>query len=189
MQKPPSFRESHMSDWSKWLIENALPDQKGEVLRGEAVPLARWIGPAYSAILFVDWMFESQETMSPSDYLSMEVVYLARSDDGWREMSPRTGGSLWSSISLSPSGDREDGVQFGRMAAVKEGSWQCGSVVGVAGRDSRSIRLTQGGESMTCELESPLGVFVVCVDLVTPACIEVHDTQGDLVGRAEFPPG
>ena len=44
MEKPASYDEDLMTDWSLWVLDHGLPDIPAAVAVGESVPVARWAG-------------------------------------------------------------------------------------------------------------------------------------------------
>jgi hypothetical protein len=49
--RPPSFAEEYMGDWELWVLAHGLPDVPDLVAAGEAIPIARWVGKQWAAVL------------------------------------------------------------------------------------------------------------------------------------------
>jgi hypothetical protein len=74
------------------------------------------------------------------------------------------------------------------MGSVGDGAWRCGSIVGLGNEESKWVRLSQEGKTVTREIESPIGVFIVCVDPEVAGRIEVGDVRGNVLGMRDFSP-
>jgi hypothetical protein len=88
---PPSFDEELMTDWSKWVLDHELPSLPPAVAVGESVPIARWAGRHFGAVVHVQWSWSDDHD---DDYMATEIEVFRRSGDGW-EASSGGGGGGW----------------------------------------------------------------------------------------------
>ena len=186
MEEPSSFDDDNAADWARRVIERGLPKLPKRIRRGESVPIARWVGTTYAAVLFASWMYESNNATAEDDYQSMDVIYFASSTEGWHEILSRTGGSLWPSSLSEPKAGSNIKVEIGELSTVREGQWHCGSISGIARGGPRWVRLSQEGEDITREVESEPGFFIVCVNPNAPGRVEVIDRNGHVLGQKDI---
>jgi len=92
MPPPDSFDEDLMTDWSVWVLDHDLPDLPATVEIGESVPVARWAGPRFGAVLHLQWSWSDDHD---DDYLATEVELFRRDDGGCWEVANGSGGSDW----------------------------------------------------------------------------------------------
>jgi hypothetical protein len=91
VKRPDSFAEDVMTDWSLWVLDNGLPKLPDRVEVGESVPVARWVGARFAAVLHVQWRWGDSEE---DDVLISETEVFARREGGW-EISSGSGGTNW----------------------------------------------------------------------------------------------
>ncbi len=86
-----SFDEKLMTDWSVWVLDHELPSLLRTLQPSEAVPVPRWAGPSFGAVLHVD---RSGSDDDDDDGLRSEVELFRRTPAGW-EPSSGSGGGGW----------------------------------------------------------------------------------------------
>ena len=83
-----------MSEWSLWVLDHGLPELPEGVANGESVPVARWVGPEFAAVLHV--YFRPGDEGDPDDAASLETETEVSRRTGVRwEDSRGSGGSNW----------------------------------------------------------------------------------------------
>lgn len=118
--QPGSFDEELMGDWSLWVLDHGVPELPNTVSVGELVPVAYWVGPAFGAVLHVQWRWGDPED---EDYLISEVEVFLRTPSGW-QCSMGGGGGAWFDLPLQrPHLDpRGAGVVHETVRATKVGT-------------------------------------------------------------------
>jgi hypothetical protein len=79
VDRPPSFDAEWMSDWSEWVLDHGLPPLPAVLGDDDAVPIARWAGPRFGAVLHVTRHWEDEDT---PDGVDSEVEVFRRTADG-----------------------------------------------------------------------------------------------------------
>lgn len=183
MPQPESFDEDLMTDWSRWVLDHGLAQLPPRVDRGESVPVARWVGPTYAAVLHVRWTWGDPEE---DDELLSEVQVFARADGSW-EQSLGSGGTGW----LDPPFQRP-AAMAPRSAALVGGhcsgrdSWYCCSVFGIAGSEAAFVEVVDGDGMTRRSVESPFGAFVVGSDGWQRARVRVRDNNERVLLEENF---
>jgi len=102
-----------MSDWSLWVLDHGLPPLLEVLEEDEVVPIERWAGPRFGAVLHVG-RYRNEE--GGEEELDSEVEVFRRTVDGW-EPSTGGGGSNWfdppfeRSAGRTPLGRNRPGVR------------------------------------------------------------------------------
>ncbi len=181
-KQPVSFHEVHMTEWSEWALDHGLPPLPEDVGREESVPVARWVGPRYSAVMHVQRGGPYHHR--GLDALVNEVELFARSDGAWRACDA-TGGTNWHDPPfLRPDVDPERVGFYGMLRSPCEGGFAC-AVDGIAGAAAETIEVDDGDGVTTMAVESPIGVIVVAFDAACPVTIRVRDPEGRVLGAFE----
>lgn len=177
----PSFDEDSMQDLGLWTLAHGLPDPPEGIGRSMTVPVARWGGPAYGAVLHVQWYWDPDDP-DDDEYPQSEVQTYLRDGEGWEE-SAATGGSGWFDPAFArPAqlGSRE--VWFlGAQWSSSFGSWACCAVYGVAGSDAAWVEVDDADGRTRLPVESPMGAFVAATDGRREAKISVLDAAGEVL--------
>jgi hypothetical protein len=84
VRRPRSFHMEHAGEWELYALEHGLPELPREIERGQAVPVARWSGPRYGAVLMVFRPdIEDNDGLSDDGDAETEVLPYRRSSSGW----------------------------------------------------------------------------------------------------------
>jgi hypothetical protein len=150
---PSSFHESVIDDWCEWVLDNGLPATPEKLGRDEAVPVARWAGERWGAVMYLEWWEADEDDPDDEDFISTEVQPYRRTASGW-EPAAGSGGSNWPS-----SGTRIARVEVPDRAAhlggetgnvSYDGSWYCVALEGFVGRDAATVTVVdESGEEST----------------------------------------
>ena len=180
--RPGAFHELHMTEWSEWVLDHGLPPLPEGVGREGSVPVARWVGPRYAAVMHVQ---RGGHIDDPGlGELENEVELFVRGDDAWQTCDA-TGGTNWHDPPfLRPDMEPERVWFFGMLYSPCEGGFAC-AVDGIAGAAAETIEVEDGDGVTAMAVESPMGAFVVAFDAARPAVIRVRDAEGRVLGAAE----
>jgi hypothetical protein len=182
VDRPQSFDVfEHREAWDLWVLDHGLPDLPSALRVGESVPIARWSGPVYGAVLSV-----SRDEDEDGEFVDANVVTYRRTPSGWEAASGEGGGSWYDDALVRPDLPP-------RLAAVphfhhSSGEWSCAAAYGVAGVEAATVEVQVGGTVTTARMESPVGAFVVAADGTAPAVVRVRDTKGELLAEERFSP-
>lgn len=151
------------------------------------MPVARWRGPRFGAVLSLFLRMPDEEDDDPEDpYPDSEIELFRRSRDGW-EIASGSGGSNWHEPPFQrPNNLHPDEVWFlGEACAGEDGWFACG-IDGVAGRNAAVVEVEDADGVTIAAIESAFGAFVVAVDGVMPAMIRVRGVNGRLLAEELF---
>ena len=165
-----------MDDWSLWVVEHGVPDLPEEVHQGESVPVARWVGPRYAAVLHVQWMWGREDPAE--DHLASEIDCLVRAGDHW-EGTEGGGGTGWPSARLVRPGDilPRQVHRFGLHGDSGAG-YACSVAYGVAGTDAAYVELVTSLGTKRWDFESPIGAWVVAWGSTLSGEVSILDSDG-----------
>ena len=156
MNRPPSFAEEWSSDWGAWVLERGLPELPAKLAFGEAVPVARWAGPAFGAVIYI-----TRDEDEGQERWDEDVEPFVRSPGGWEPIGS-TGGTKWPPEALQGIDVPPNFAAVGGSLLVGLGDGECCAFHGIAGRDARFVELIERDETTTNRFDSPVGIFVVC---------------------------
>jgi hypothetical protein len=184
IERPPSFDEEY--DWNQWVLDNGLPDAPAVLEVGQVVPVARWAGPRFGAVLSVWWNVPGDvDDEDEQPFIDSEVEIYRRGDQGW-EAAGGSGGSSW----IDPPFQRpiieakHAEVWFEQTAGG--GEWLSSALAGVAGRDVAAVEVRNSDGATARNIESPFGAFVVAVDARAPATILFKTVTGETAVTERF---
>ena len=185
MKRPESFDENLSADWSIWVLDEGLPELPAVVARGESLPLARWAGPRFGAVLHVQWMWSPDPVEAPSDYLATTVQVLYRRGAAW-ELAGGEGGGLWDAPNLWAPPVRSSDVYFSGLSCSGGDGWYCCGAYGFAGSAAHFIEVvdTDGVTRLPAELAH--SAFVVAFDGTAGATVKVLDSSQVLLAERTF---
>lgn len=202
--RPPSFESEWMSDWSEWVLDHGLPRLPDVLNDGEVVPVARWAGSRFGAVLHVSRYWDDDDG---EDRLDSEVEVFRRTDARW-EPSNGGGGSGWFDPPFERPGLGPREVFGGHEHCSGGPEWSCCAVDGVAGADAMWVEVVDAAGVERQPIESPFGAFIACSDGALAATVRIldadesellswtfgghFDSQGfppALAGFADFSPG
>jgi hypothetical protein len=181
--QPESFDEELMTDWSLWVLDHGLPVLPDRVEVGQSVPVARWAGPRFGAVMHVQWSWGCDDE---DDALINEVEVFARHQEGWCPSSG-SGGSGWFDppfqrpASLGP----HEAYAIGQHCSGADG-WYCCAVDGLAGGDAAFVEVEDADGTTRRPIESPFGAFVACSDGQHKALIRVLDASARVLFEGEL---
>ena len=175
-----------MTDWSLWVLDNGLPALPPNVAVGESVPVARWNGREFGAVLHVQWRWSDSHD---DDELQNEIeVFRRRQGEPTWEVATARGGGGWFSPPMSRPVVPESNATVTDFFATGEGTWKCCAAYGFAGSKASLIEVTDSAGVTRSPLESPLGVFVVAADGEMPATVRVLTEGGSVLLSRVFSP-
>jgi hypothetical protein len=171
-----------MSDWSEWVLDHELPPLPDDLGYGEAVPVARWAGSRFGAVLHVTRYWDEDEG---EERLDSEVEVFRRTEAGW-ESSGGGGGSGWFDPPfVRPAlGPRQ--VVAGHEHGSGGPEWSCCSVDGVAGVDAAWVEVVDMAGVERRPLESPFGAFIACSDGERTATVRILDAGESVLRNQSF---
>lgn len=174
-----------MGEWSVWVLDHGLPEPPRSVDRDQSVPVARWVGPRFGAVLHVRWF----HTGGPDeDFLAADVQVFHREGDRWAA-APVRGGTDWHEPPFErPPWSGPRAVEFmgdHRYSGVEE-AWAVGAVHGVAGCDAAWVEVIDGDGATRHRVESRFGAFVACSDGRELAMVRVLDGAGEELGTYDL---
>ena len=104
-RRPPSFHEDEAYEWCEWVLDRGTPRLPEMLNKGEVVPIARWVGPEFGAVLRTEWSWSDDPEPWRSDELWSVVQVFRRTATGW-EGSSGDGGSGWYDGPIPTTQDR-----------------------------------------------------------------------------------
>jgi hypothetical protein len=177
---PESFDADLMDDWSVWALDNGLPPLPPTVTTGESVPVARWAGPRFGAVLHVAW---STGVDDEDDALISEVQVFRRTGSKWQP-STGSGGTGWFDPPfVRPAEVTSARVAVGHLHASGSDDWRCCAVDGLVGTVSRRVRSSRPSvpssfvRTPTVSHES--GSWIV----INVCCWSSHSASNRLTGK------
>ena len=183
--RPPSFDGEWYEDWCLWVLDHGLPALPRDLGEGDAVPLARWPGAHFGAVLLVDW--GGDEDDEEGRYLSSEIEVFKRTTTGW-ESSTGSGGGGWFSPPFEPPSAPPRSGAFWHFHASGGDDWRCCAAIGVAGSDAAWVEVEDSNGAERHQIESPLGVFIVAADGGQRAVARVLDEDGQPLAETVIAP-
>ncbi len=189
---PPSFDEfEHYIDWTLWVLDNGLPDLPPALERGMSVPVARWPGRRWGAVLHLQWNWSEEE---PEDaYVATEIQTAWRTHNGW-QLADGSGGSNWLDAEEDPAHTflrpeaPDDYVGLGGIHTCGGAEFSSGAMEGIVGRAARHLIVDSGGNAEAHPIDSPLGIALGAFDANEPATLIVTDADGLELGRRAYRP-
>ena len=185
---PLSFDEDQAEAWAEWVLRYGLPDQVPKALStGLSIPMARWAGPLYGSVLFVECAWNDDRSIEPVvDEVVSEVRSFSRGKVGWEALGDGGGGG-WPRRPLSRPRLTEHEVRvFGLHIAQTPDGGQCASIYGVVGTGIHSIQLRGEADNQTVSVESDVGAVIVAFDGLTDHRIDFTDTLGRPLVSKEY---
>jgi hypothetical protein len=153
---PPSFADEWMSDWSEWVLVHGLPALPSAFGLDQAVPVARWAGPRFGAVLHVTRYLDIEDNEERFD---TDVELFVRAQGRW-EIANGSGGSNWFSNTLVRPSVPPTYAEFGGQVYSGGDGWRCSALDGFVGEDVREIEVRDEDGSTIRRIESPLGALL-----------------------------
>ncbi len=173
------------------ILEAGVPSLPADIGDDEAVPIARWLGPRFGAVLFVMWSGESDDL---DRYLSSEIYVFRRSEHGWESVNTGGGGAWFDPPFVRP-GVNADSATLVHFHAGSEPThsaegvrWTYSSAYGYAGTAARTVEVEDDDGLTPREIESPLGVFIVVAASTGRSVVRVRRGDGSLLLEQELLP-
>jgi hypothetical protein len=186
VHQPTSFEEELSLDWSVWVLDHGLPGLPVDVRRGQSVPVARWPGPRFGAVLHLQWMWGNDD--DGDDYLATEIELFRRVDGGW-EPANGSGGSEWPFGSLLVRPALPPGTaQFWGEVSSGEHDWAVAAIDGLAAGDAAAVEVIDLDGLTRHPIDSPLGVVLAAVDATRPATVQVLDGEHRILATRDYSP-
>ncbi len=173
------------------ILEEGIPSLPTSLADDEAVAIARWVGPRFGALLFVQW---SGEELDPERYLSSEVYVFERVEHGWESMNTGGGGGWFNPPFVRPDVDPDYAAlvhthSSGETVQPEEGvRWTYSSAYGYTGTAAKTVEVEDDDGIIEREIESPLGVFIVVADGTRRAVVRVRRANRSVLLEREFSP-
>jgi hypothetical protein len=188
-----SMSQPSLNPWHEEvsILEHGLPSLPATLGHDEAVPVARWIGRHFGAVLVVEW---SEDGTDAERYLSSEIYVFERVEHRWESMNTGGGGGWFDPPFVRPklAEDFAALMHFhscGDPAEPTEGlRWRYASAYGYAGTAAKTVEVEDDDGIAQREIESPLGVFIVVADGTRPAVVRVRRGDGSLLLAEQFSP-
>jgi hypothetical protein len=174
---PESFDEALRHDWDEWVLDHGMPGLLPEPAPGESIPIARWAGAQFGAVVHVASHGATPGADDEGGLVSEVQVY-RRTGGSW-EPSSGSGGTDWFDPPLSrPAeiGPRE--VAILHMHSSGDDDWSCCAVVGIAGLDAARVELHDAAGATAFPVESRFGAFIVCWNADEAVRVRVLDGDG-----------
>jgi hypothetical protein len=183
-----SFDEEAANSWDLWVLDNGLPDLPETVQKGESVPIARWVGPRFGAVLRVEWCWAAEPPPDWTDRLESVVEVFMRTPDGWKPSSG-WGGSGWYEPPLQRLSilDPQD-AYIGNLHSSGDHDWNCAARFGVVGTDVVATELVSDEGKVRLPVESAIGAVIIAFDATRPATIRLIAADGSIVTTTNYQP-
>ena len=162
-----------MSDWSEWVLDHGLPPLPPVLGDDEVVPIARWAGARFGAVLHVSRYWDEEDG---EDRLDSEIEVFRRTEAGW-ESSNGGGGGGWFDPPFERPGLEPREVIGGHEHGSGGPEWSCCSVDGLAGEDAAWVEVVDAAGVERQPIESPFGAFIACSDGQQPATVRILDAK------------
>ena len=183
--RPASFDEELSIEWSVCVLDHGLPDLPAAVERGESVPVARWSGPRFGAVLHLQWIWGDD---ADDDYLATEIELFRRTGRLW-EPASGSGGSDWplefplARVELPPGE-----AHLGGELTVGGDGWSVVAYDGVAGTDAAVVEVVDSDGITRRSIDSPLGIVLAAMDATQPATARVLTADGTVLAMRKHTP-
>ena len=150
------------------------------------MPVARWAGLEFAAVLRIEWAWASWVTEDPSDDELVSVIQiLRRTVAGWEESSDDGGGGWFDPPLRRPKGNNREV----RIGGLHLSGWQDvmgGALWGNVGSDVTTLDLITENGIESRQVESAIGAFVVAFDASASAVFRMSTSDGTIVKTTTF---
>ncbi|GAA3181273.1 hypothetical protein GCM10010531_39340 [Blastococcus jejuensis] len=154
---------------------------------GEAVVIARWIGPQWGALLSVINSGPDEDDGELTVHL--DATGYRRVPGGWRESLSSGGTNWWTTETplLRRPEMHARAWTLHHFHVSSHDGLEAHWAIGVAGDAAAWVEVTDVDGPVRQPLEAPLGSFVVAWNGVGPATVELFDRPGSSLGRIGLP--
>ena len=192
--EPPSFDGDWYDNWNSWVLDHGLPRLPPTLGDDDAVPVARWVGPRFGAVLLVDWGGDADD--EEGRYLSSEIEVFRRVGDRWEPPASGGGGGWFDPPFVRPDipadyamlGHFHDGGGPLQGPSEQHPAWRYSSAYGFTGTAAETVEVEDEDGTMKAPIESPLGVFIVVSDATQRAVVRVRRGDGTILLEQQFSP-
>ena len=169
------------------MLARGLPKLPSRLRQGDPLPIARWTGPEFGAVLLIT-------DCEHDPYCPPEEPYIVMGRDCRRTVTGGEGARVSSGTDweggvlplldvLSGQSQLDSEVAYSTGPAARphtEGpAWQSHRIVGEVGPDAVWVEVEQVGLTVRHPVEAPAGLIVVAIDATAPADVRVLDERGD----------
>jgi hypothetical protein len=188
MDRPPAgFDEDEADWWCEWVLDHDLPEPPGVLAKGQAVPIARWAGPQFGAVLSAAWSWSTDHETFGSDELISIVQVFRRTATGW-EGTDGDGGSSWFDPPFQPPKiDPREVEIFGLHYSGRDG-WHCAARYGMVGSGIAFADLVTDDFTVRRPIESRVGAVIVAFDPSFASVIGYVTHEGVVEEEVSFDP-
>ena len=188
--RPGSFDEDFRNEWDLWALDHGLPVPPSVLTTLQSVPVARWAGAEFGAVMHVAWMCGMHDVdADDEDHLISDVQVYRRVGSAW-EASSGSGGTSWFDPPfVRPTGVGPKEAWIGGVHASGGADWRCCAVDGMAGSDAAYLEVDDGSGTSVRPIESPFGVFIACFDAEAVGRLRVLDRDGQPMLDRPLPSG
>ncbi len=185
MPKPSSFDEELASEWNAWVLDNSLPTPPRGLSRGQSVPVARYAGSPFGAVMHLQWSWDEEEP--DEDYVATEVYLFRRSPDGWEEASG-SGGSNWHDDEnpFRRADIADDRAWLGGETGAGGEGWYACAIDGMTGIVGVAVAVTDSDGRRVTAIDNSLGICLAAVDGTTSATVEVLANDGRAIASYRY---
>ena len=173
---PPSFDEELMTEWSMWVLDHGVPDLPEAVAAGDSIPVARWAGRRFGAVMHLQWCGGDPDTR----YLGTETELFRRTSDGWTALSGG-GGTNWpfDPPLVRPSMPASAAFLGGSTCSGDDDGLVCAhdGLVGIDGAEV--VVADEDGRLERQPIDSPLGIVLVAVSGSERTTVTVLASSGE----------
>jgi hypothetical protein len=177
--RPDSFDDDRRLEWGVWVLDHGLPELPAELVEGQQVPVARWAGAEFGAVLLVGTCSHDRYC-KPELHLATDMIRYRRAADSWQPARV-SGGTDWHNTSTALPRVDPSSVDFFDSHHGGSSGWDCLAVSGLVGTEAAWIELTENDTVTRTPIEAPTGAFVVAC--TRPATIAVLTADGIEIGR------
>ena len=167
---PPSFDEELSEDWGLWVLEHGFPEFPPVLMRGQSVPVARYVGRDLASVMYLEWHWGNDDP-SEDSVDTMFTTYF-RTGDGWKSAGDR-GGSSWPDDAF-----QSVVVPHCVIADLHHGVGDVGTAMGMVTSEAAFLEVRQNGDTHTSRIVAPMNLITVTVKADVRATVRVLDHEG-----------
>ena len=151
------------------------------------MPIARWVGSEFGAVLRAEWSWSHDPEPDQLDELWSVVQVFRRTATGW-ESSSGDGGVGWYDPPFQlPGIDSREVELFATHCSGGDG-WSCAARYGRVGSAIAFAELVTGELVVRQRIESPIGAVIVAFDPSRPCTLRFIADDGTTTEEVAFDP-
>lgn len=166
-------------------LEDGLPDPPEVIIKGQCVPVARWAGPLFGAVLRVEWFWNPERP--EDDRLDSIVQPFRRTAAGWDQSGGDGGSGRFEPPFQRPSIEPEAVSLWGTHVSGDQ-EWMCAAPYGVVGSGISTAELHSGDQVISRPIESKVGALVLAFDATLPADLKMISLDGAVIRSFKYDP-